>query len=207
VSQKLFLSYAATDRPWVEKLAAALARREWVANTERSKVHSEETDRARALRDLEGADVFVVVLSANANASTEVAAEVGFAEKYGTPMVAVRIDDSEPPREIGMRLTGVKTVSFHDGDPEERIVALHTALGRAAAQSQRVSTMELETLMPDMEETVSEGPERLGPDSSTADSTDFDDDFPPPDKSKAMLWGGVLVVLAIVVVVLLVVTN
>lgn len=176
VKRNVFVSFAQADRPWVEKLGAALARREWNAGIERSQVHSDETHRARTVRDLESADVFLVILSASALADEQVASELELSGRYGSPSVAVRIDDSPLPPEVEQRLKGVVAIAFHVGEPAEQIERLNTALGRAASKSQRVSTMELETLMPDDEaEGGPAGPASLGP-GAGADGAEAEDE-------------------------------
>jgi len=214
-SKKIFVSYSSIDRPWVDKLGGALARRDWIAGIERSQVHEDETDRARTVRDLEGADVLLVVLSERAITDPEVTLELELSEKYGTPTVAVRIDDAELPDELVRRLTGVTAVAFHVGEPEQQIERLNTALGRAAAQSQRVSTMELETLMPDGVDATEgpAGPETLGMPSGWDDDLtggDPEDDTatqqvaPVSDRSRSdkMFYIG-LVLVAVVAAVLM----
>lgn len=176
-SKTIFVSHSSIDRSWVDKLGGALARRDWTAGIERSQVHEDETDRARTVRDLEGADVLLVVLSERSVADAQVKLELELSEKYGTPTVAVRIDDAELPDEVTRRLTGVTAIAFHVGEPEEQIERLNTALGRAAAQSQRVSTMELETLMPDDADATQgpTGPATLGLPTGWGDQDDDDD--------------------------------
>jgi hypothetical protein len=213
VSNKtIFISHASIDRSWVDKLGGALARRDWTPGIERSQVHADETDRARTVRDLEGADVLLVVLSANSIVDSEVLLELELSEKYGTPTVAARIDDAELPEELERRLTGVKAIAFHVGEPEEQIQRLHSALGRAAAQSQRVSTMELETLMPDdVDGTRSpEGPATLGMPANWDDDEPDDDeitqDIEPVSKgygSDKAFFIGLAVVVAVITVVLI----
>ena len=202
----IFISHASIDRPWVDKLGGALARRDWNPGIERSQVHENETDRARTVRDLEGADVLLVVLSANSIADPEVTLELQLSEKYGTPTVAVRIDDTELPPELERRLTGVKAVAFHVGEPEEQIQRLHTALGRAAAQSQRVSTMELETLMPDDADGTRspEGPATLGMPANWDEDPDEDsvtqDVLPVAEESGSPPWFYIWLAVAVAVV-------
>lgn len=212
VSNKtIFVSHASIDRPWVDKLGGALARRDWNPGIERSQVHEDETDRARTVRDLEGADVFLVVLSERSVGDSEVVLELELSEKYGTPTVAVRIDDAELPEEVQRRLTGVTAVAFHVGEPEEQIQRLHTALGRAAAQSQRVSTMELETLMPDDAEAIQgpQGPVTLGMPAKWDEDLDEDEvtqqipAVPARSGPGPAVWLAILVGLVIAVVLVL----
>ena len=187
-SKKIFVSHSSIDRSWVDKLGGALARRDWSPGIERSQVHEDETEQARTVRDLEGADVLLVVLSERSVVDAGVLKELELSEKYGTPTVAARIDDAELPEELLRRLTGVTAVAFHVGEPEEQIQRLHTALGRAAAQSQRVSTMELETLMPDEVDATSgpEGPVTLGMPADWGDDDGDDEDETSTSRMEAV---------------------
>ena len=145
----VFISFDPADREWAGHLAAALTHRGWEPSVERSKIHEDEGLRARVARDLEASEVMLVVLSEASSGSAQVAAELELTMKYGTEGVAVRIDDSAPDETLAAGLKGATVIPFHGRETRPQFDKLHTALGRAAAQSYRVITGELETLMPD----------------------------------------------------------
>ncbi len=149
MAQKVFISFDPADREWVGHLGNALTHRGWEPSVERSQIHPDEPPRSRLVRDLEASDVMVVVLSEASSSSTRVIDELTLTRKYGTEVVAVRIDDSKPSPAIASELQGVTTIPFHGHETRDQFNKLDKALGRAAAQSYRVMTGELETLMPD----------------------------------------------------------
>jgi len=149
MGRNVFISFDSADREWVGHLASALIHRGWEPSVERSQLHADEDAKARAARDLEASEVLLVVLSAASAESSLVASQLDLGATYGTEIVVVRVDDSEPGAAIAAALGGAPTISFHGKETRPQFDKLHTALGRAAAQSFRVITGELETLMPD----------------------------------------------------------
>jgi hypothetical protein len=149
VDKRVFICFDPADREWAGHLGQALRHRGWDPSVERSQVHEDETSRQRLVRDLEASEVLVVVLSQASATSRQVIDELALTRKYGTELLAVRIDESTPSAELAKELRGAPTISFHGQEARTQFDKLDRALGRAAAQSYRVMTGELETLMPD----------------------------------------------------------
>ncbi|MES5817430.1 FxSxx-COOH system tetratricopeptide repeat protein [Streptomyces sp. RG80] len=117
MEQRVFISYAGADRAWAEWVAWQLTDAGCSTFFDVQDVAVGEDVLARIERELDAADVMVVLLSASWATSHFAAAEL----RSGIPLVPVRLDDTPLPPEVG-DFQAVDLVGANEAEARDRLV-------------------------------------------------------------------------------------
>jgi hypothetical protein len=115
----IFISYASPDREPAERLVReieALGMPCWIAPRD---VPSGAIYGRAILDAIEGAEVFVVLLSASANKSIHVANEIERATSYRKTIIPLRLENVKPSRDIELHISSRHWVDLYEG-PQQR---------------------------------------------------------------------------------------
>jgi len=136
VSRRVFISYATADRKQAVNVCDALERRGvecWIAARD---VAPGENYQEAIVRALRGADAMALVFSGAANDSDEIKKELSLASRYGTPVIALRIQDVEPTDAFAYELSTRQWIDAFRGPGRsgKAIDLLASRIGQIAAR-------------------------------------------------------------------------
>jgi hypothetical protein len=128
MAHDVFISYSRRDKEFTDRLLTSLEAHGYSVWCDRSAIKGGQLWQEEIVLGIEACHCFILVLSKNSAASTNVAKELSLAETNGKHILPVAIDDVAIPPTMGYQLAGIQMILHSESNYQTTLTHLLTSL-------------------------------------------------------------------------------